>query len=238
MKQADQSSLRTSRRYIQRNGVKDSLFMMQGLAEAELAELCSRRDEVNVTSEVEDALTASLKDAMRVIEMIQHFRLSAEPPVVENAGRTGHWSSVPESVYQVLHAMTYECPFNNITILKILPHTLPEIPLAQVHLDSILFQLAANARRNIGDSSGIITIEAEAEVTPQKTFFKLRVSDTGPGVPLSEMDQIFDPLVVRDGRLVDNIALCLVRKLVEVNNGRIHVVSNARGASFIMQFEF
>ena len=226
---------------MKQDSLKDSLFVMQGLAQAELAELRRRKSsQVLFSQDVEDALSASLKDASRVIDMMQHFRQNAKQEGVPEQ-RAGY-SSIIESVYQVLHAMTYECPFNNITILKILPHTLPEIPVAQVHLDTILFQLAANARRNIGHSSGIITIEAASEIAEtemgEKTFFKIRVSDTGPGIPLATIDEIFDPLVMHKGKLIDNIALCLVRKLVEVNNGRIYATSSARGTSFIIDLEF
>ncbi len=212
----------------------DSLFMIRGLAEAEIVDLRSGDEALREkTYEVEDALAGAMRQASRVMDMMQHFRYSHyHEKAVE---MMGHDSVLKESVYQVLHAMSYECPLNRILVFKMIPAALSKVAMRTLHLDTILFQLIYNARKSIGEGSGIITIEADEKTKAGRQFISVRISDTGIGIAECDMPYVFDPVYSRVDRLRHTIALCIAKKLVEVNGGTMQAESSVRGNTFWME---
>ena len=187
-------------------------------------------------SEAREQLGSIFKKFSRIMEMIYHFR-----------GHTGYFESaaseslvnclVQDSVQEVLHAMTYEVSFANVTVLKIIPHDLAPVGLPQEHLDMILFQLIDNGRRSLGGRAGIVTIEVQEKnyLTPENRGGRrvyIRVSDTGPGLAETDMPYLFEPFFAGTQTRSRCLGLFMVKKIVEMHRGTIRVESSVRGNSF------
>jgi signal transduction histidine kinase len=216
----------------------NSLYMIKGIAENQLLTIRQEDSQEEQLDLAKRALSSTLKQASKVIEMIQYLRgLTAAPAKQDEICST----SVHDSLHQVLHAMSYEFPFRNITILKIIPHDLTPFPIARDHLDTLLFQLIYNARRSLKDGPGIITLEAQEytyfnrENQPM-LHYHLRVADTGAAIPPEELPHLFDPFFTSTAGNANHLGLYMVKKLVELNRGIIRVESTMKGTAFYLDF--
>jgi two-component system, NtrC family, sensor kinase len=181
----------------------------------------------------------------RLMEMIYHLRSTGSTG--STAGYFHERSSgglinclLQDSVQEVVRAMIYEFSFSNVTLLKIIPHDLEPVRMPQEHLDMILFQLIENARRALGGQPGIITIEAREEIvlSPENRSGRrlyLRVSDTGPGIPIPEMPYLFEPFYLGSEGNAHGLGLFTVKKITELYRGTIRVESSVRGTSFYLE---
>lgn len=98
------------------------------------------------------------------------------------------------------------------------------------YLELILTNLLSNAFKYT--DMGIITVKAYLE----KNQLILKVIDTGCGIPENMKDKIFDRFYQGDNHNVGSgIGLSLVKNLVELHHGTIHVESRVgEGSSFIV----
>ena len=110
-------------------------------------------------------------------------------------------------------------------------------PSLQIHadrnlLDQVLLNLVKNAVDALGDTaSPEITIKARLDYGR----VLLQVSDNGPGIPASVLDQVFVPFFTtkRDG---SGIGLSLSRQIMTAHGGEIAVVSQAGGTMVSLVF--
>lgn len=95
-------------------------------------------------------------------------------------------------------------------------------------LRQILVNLIDNARRHTPED-GVVTVSA----TRDEDFAKIRVRDTGCGIPLEKRDDVFERFVRldtsrqrvedEDGRTGSGLGLAIVKQLVEAHGGRVWV---------------
>ena len=110
-------------------------------------------------------------------------------------------------------------------------------PSLQIHadrnlLDQVLLNLVKNAVDALGDTaSPEITIKARLDYGR----VLLQVSDNGPGIPASVLDQVFVPFFTtkRDG---SGIGLSLSRQIMTAHGGEIAVASKAGGTMVSLVF--
>jgi len=116
---------------------------------------------------------------------------------------------------------------------------LPEEPLwvkaDPVRLEQIVSNLLINAAKFTGQGKQIrLSLEREA------THAVLRVCDQGIGIPPEMQERIFEPFVQVEGTRTNGglgLGLPLVRQLVQLHNGSVHVQSegSGRGSEFIVR---
>jgi two-component system, sporulation sensor kinase A len=208
------------------------------LAEEFLAEIArEHREAKEFIDRAQEAIGSTIERSNRIIQLIHHFRAQSCPAEikVENAA-----TLIRDCTFQVLRAMQYEFPMERITILKILPHDLEPVPMAREHLETLLFQLIYHAREALKNCAGIITIEACEKTylsseNRSKSRFTLRISDSGFGIPESQLEHIFDPMAALLNAKAA-MGLCLVKKIVDHYRGTIQVETSARGTSFYLEF--
>lgn len=116
-----------------------------------------------------------------------------------------------------------------------LESNLNSIKVNKAALDQIMINLVANA---IKYNDKEIT-EIVIEVIDEKTFYKIIVSDNGPGISKKyheKIFQIFEVLSAEDrfGESGNGIGLATVKKTIESLGGTIHVESEiGKGAKFV-----
>lgn len=115
-----------------------------------------------------------------------------------------------------------------------LPDDLPKIfaPLAAVEL--VLRNIVMNAAKHHDKGHGIIHISA---VTVDNEVI-VTISDDGPGIPAEYQEKVFrlfQTLKSRDELEGSGMGLALVKKTMEMHDGRVEVLSDGkRGTSFIL----
>ncbi len=231
--------LSADKKPLRKNGLH-SLYQIKDIAASCLDQLKKESDSNprDLLRKANAALSQTMQQARRVIEMIHHFR-SLDSPVRSGEDRE---TSIRDSVFQVLRAMQYEFPLHHITVLKILPHDLPPVSLAPEHLEAVLFQLVYNARQAIGAGEGIITVEAAEKIYLSKenktsSRLALRVSDTGEKIPEDSLPHLFDPFFTNEeGEPASGLGLYLVKKIMDYYSGTIRVETSPNGTSFYLEF--
>ncbi len=123
--------------------------------------------------------------------------------------------------------------------LAFLASGIPTLYLDQPQLRQILFNLIGNAVKFT--SKGEITVSLVFEKTnSNKGILTLKVSDTGPGIPLEDQDKLFEPFIQMTRMRGTNasgtgtgLGLAIVKKIVELEGGTLSLQSEiGQGSTF------
>jgi signal transduction histidine kinase len=110
---------------------------------------------------------------------------------------------------------------------------LPKIVADRVQLQQVFMNLMLNAIEAMKDSAGESTV-GEFTVKSQLLDGQLQVSvsDTGPGLPAGNVDQIFSAFFTTKSQ-GSGMGLAISRSIVESHGGRLWAAANdGRGATF------
>jgi signal transduction histidine kinase len=115
-----------------------------------------------------------------------------------------------------------------------LAKSLPQVNLDTARIRQVVLNLLTNAQKFT--QHGSVTLSARS--LPQQTQAQISVSDTGPGIPADQLEQIFErfwqaqqPLELRQRGAGLGLAIC--RELVERHGGQIWAESApGAGATF------
>ncbi|MEA5098373.1 MAG: ATP-binding protein, partial [Burkholderiaceae bacterium] len=99
-------------------------------------------------------------------------------------------------------------------------------------LTQILMNLVKNSIEAMPDG-GLVQIVNNGHVRQDdKTFLKIAITDTGPGLPQTIVDNLFRPVNSTKGESHRGLGLSIVHDLVGKSNGRIDCSSSSKGTSF------
>jgi signal transduction histidine kinase len=136
-------------------------------------------------------------------------------------------------VVQTVQASTESLAAEKKLGLRIeLPDVLPPARGDQRRIAQVLLNLVGNAIK-FTDAGEVVV-----SVTVDETTFEIAVTDTGPGIPASEQQQIFEEFHQVDSSSTrkkggTGLGLAISRRIVELHGGRIWVESEpGRGSSF------
>jgi len=108
------------------------------------------------------------------------------------------------------------------------PSVLPPAFVDPWQIEQVLVNLVTNAYQAMAEG-GRLTIVADLI---EGDSIRIRVSDTGCGIPEENMGKVFEPLFTTRTRGI-GLGLALSRNLVEANGGRIEVESEVgKGSTF------
>ncbi|WP_417389785.1 two-component system sensor histidine kinase NtrB [Gimesia sp.] len=110
--------------------------------------------------------------------------------------------------------------------VKLAEESLPTIKADPVHMDQVLLNLALNALQAMPDGGTLsIGLQKEGE------WLRIKVTDTGRGIPVEYRDRIFDPyFTTRNEGTGMGLALC--EKIVRQHDGTIDLKTGAEGTTF------
>ena len=122
--------------------------------------------------------------------------------------------------------------------LSLYEQEIPSLLLNRDAITQVLTILLDNARHYTPASGKI-----ELELTRHRNKIQIRVSDTGPGVPDSEKEKIFQRFyrgeTSRSSRGHFGLGLSIAAEIVKKHNGRIWVQDAAGGgAEFVVELPF
>lgn len=105
-----------------------------------------------------------------------------------------------------------------------------QVTVNRTRIEQILVNLIVNAVDAIGDTAGRITIA----VTPHGKRVVCTVTDTGPGIPLEQLEQIFEPFFsTKPPEEGTGLGLPVAREIVQTYGGNLTVTTEpGRGTIF------
>jgi signal transduction histidine kinase len=105
---------------------------------------------------------------------------------------------------------------------------LPKIMVDRVQLQQVFMNLMLNGIEAMKDSGGELTVKSEL----QDGQLQFLVSDTGVGLPMEKMDQIFSAFFTTKPQ-GSGMGLAVSRSIVESHGGRLWAAANdGQGATF------
>jgi signal transduction histidine kinase len=106
---------------------------------------------------------------------------------------------------------------------------LPVVMADRVQLQQVFMNLMLNAVEAMKDSGGELTLKSQLEQDGQLLF---SVSDTGPGLPAVNVDQIFSAFFTTKPK-GSGMGLAISCSIVESHGGRLWATANnGHGAAF------
>jgi PAS domain S-box-containing protein len=132
-------------------------------------------------------------------------------------------------IHEMLTLLEGEANRYSITMRTDLAAELPEIMADRVQLQQVFMNLMLNAIEAMQDSGGELTVKSELEQDRQLLF---SVSDTGPGLPTGNVDEIFSAFFTTKPQ-GSGMGLAISRSIVESHGGQLWASANSgRGATF------
>jgi len=131
-------------------------------------------------------------------------------------------------VHEMLTLLKGEATRSSIATRTELAAELPEIMADRVQLQQVFMNLMLNAFEAMRDSGGELTVKSEL----QDGQLQFSVSDTGVGLPMEKMDQIFSAFFTTKPQ-GSGMGLAISRSIVESHGGQLWATANnGRGATF------
>jgi PAS domain S-box-containing protein len=159
----------------------------------------------------------------RAAEIISHIRslYRKSPPQSELI-------DVNEIVHEIFTLLQGEAIRYSVAMRSELAGELPKIKADRVQLQQVFMNLILNALEAMGDEGGELTVKSQRQ-DGQLLFL---VSDTGPGLPVGNVDQIFSAFFTTKPQ-GSGMGLAISRSIVESHGGRLWATANnGRGATF------
>ena len=206
----------------------------------------------SLAHEIKQPIAAAITSANSCIEWLTH-----EPPNLDRARaaasridkygnraaeiidriRSFYRKSLPQRelvdvngiIQEMLTLLDGEATRSSVAIRTELAAELPAVMTDRVQLQQVFMNLMLNAIEVMKDSGGELTVNSEVERHGQLLF---SVSDTGPGLPAGNVDQIFSAFFTTKPQ-GSGMGLTISRTIVESHGGRLWATANdGRGATF------
>jgi len=112
--------------------------------------------------------------------------------------------------------------------LQIEPH-LPPIDIERWQMVQAIVNILQNAADAMDDlDRRVLSITA----CLQEDFVQIVVSDTGTGIPRSNLSKIFEPFFTTKGDQGTGLGLFITKQVVQEHDGTVTVETSSRGTSF------
>ena len=170
------------------------------------------------------AATRIHRDGNRAAEIIDRIR-----SFYKNSPPQRELVDVNRIIHEILTLLNGEAIRSSVAMRTELAADLPEVMADRVQLQQVFMNLMLNAIEAMKDSGGELTVKSQPGQDGQPMF---SVSDTGPGLPVENVDQIFSAFFTTKSQ-GSGMGLAISRSIVESHDGRMWASSNnGRGATF------
>lgn len=181
------------------------------------------------TSELQGAMNRVVVNAERAGNIIRQMRafVRNEQPVLESA-------DINALIREVHGLTTGDANRHHVRIVLELAAELPPVEVSAIQIQQVLVNLIRNAVEAVdGERSqgGEREVRVQSRSTIDGQAVEIHVVDTGPGIPESMHQSLFEPFITRraDGL---GLGLSISRSIIEAHGGRISLENrNEPGAS-------
>jgi PAS domain S-box-containing protein len=129
-------------------------------------------------------------------------------------------------IHEMLTLLEGEATRSSIAMRTDLFTSLPKIMVDRVQLQQVFMNLMLNAIEAMKDSSGELTVKSQL----QDGQLQFSVSDTGVGLPLEKMEQIFSAFFTTKPQ-GSGMGLAISRSIVESHGGHLWASANSGGGA-------
>lgn len=158
----------------------------------------------------------------RLIREILDYARYMEPTLAEE--------DLNEVVESCLYFIQVKAGGHSITIVKDLAPGLPRVRLDRQQIKQVLLNLFLNAVEAMADRGGRLTVKTHRLIkSTGEPWVQVEVADTGPGIPVADLEHIFDPFYTTkhqsEEREGTGLGLTIVHQIIQEHRGYIEVNS-------------
>jgi len=190
-----------------------------------LHKIYDKEESLDKVKRIIEQLQSASNKIKAVIKRVMDFSKPSVPKFV--------LTDINQPIEEALKLSLVSMRKSGITIEKAL---FGDLPLCQIdpHLiEEAILNLITNATEALKNVEGPKRIEVSSSVKDNRLL--VRVSDSGPGVPLNLKDQIFDPFYTTKGGGT-GIGLSICHRIITDHGGSLHVsTSKWGGAEFMIE---
>ncbi|MEX0732553.1 MAG: MASE1 domain-containing protein [Aquisalimonadaceae bacterium] len=197
------------------------------------AQACRRLlDKPESTPELRNALDRVVVNADRAGNIIRQMRafVRNEEPVLESADMN--------ALIREVHGLTVgDAIRHQVHITLALASDLPPVAVSPIQIQQVLVNLIRNAVEavdGVETEKGDRVVSVKSSLAEDRHAVEVRVADTGPGIPETMRESLFEPFVTRRVEGL-GLGLSISRSIIEAHGGRItledqgdHAVSGAQ----------
>lgn len=142
--------------------------------------------------------------------------------------------SVNELLESTLKLLKTQPIFLNVKIKCFLDNTLPQINIDPGYIQQVFINIIMNGVEAM-EGQGELTLKSE--LSPDKEFVQVSISDTGPGIPPEHLKKIFEPFFTTKGASHGvGLGLSISKRIIDDHKGTIEVFSEVgKGATFVIK---
>ena len=174
----------------------------------------------------------------RASKIINHMREFGRKSEVKREG-----VQVNVALNRALEIFSQQLKLREIEVVKELQENLPPVMANANRLEQVFINLLINARDAIEEKWGRVDRKDAAKRIVVKThlidgFVKIEISDTGRGIPKSQVDKIFEPFfTTKEVGRGTGLGLSISYGIVQDYDGTIEVKTReGQGSTFIIRF--
>jgi PAS domain S-box-containing protein len=181
-------------------------------------------------ADMTSALSEIVNDANRASDIIARIRaLSKKAPLKMEA------LQVRDLVTDILSLVRHELTKRRIELETVLPGDLSPVLGDRIQLQQVLLNLVINsieAMKKVPEDRRRLCIEAQPNVSEDKPFVLVTVTDSGLGLKVEDLSKLFESFYTTKAEGM-GMGLAISRSIVEGHGGRLWATSNPDfGATF------
>jgi PAS domain S-box-containing protein len=191
------------------------------------AELLKERlaDDPQGLSDIQEVIAQTLRCKKIVAELLEFSR--------QSIGQTSSFS-LAYLIGQCLNLLVNQSLFHNIHVVTKIDPNMPEMVGDIGQLQQVFTNLFINAADAM-EGKGLLTVTADYH--PEPSRFVIKVSDTGPGIPVTVRDKIFDIFfTTKPVGKGTGLGLAISRNIIQLHGGTISIdCPSGGGTTFVIE---
>ena len=182
---------------------------------------------------IEDKSDQNIKDVQEIIDQTLRCKKIVSELLEFSRQTVGHVTSftVNELIDKSLNLLINQALFQDVTVVKELDDNLPVMAGDMGQLQQVFTNLFINA---VDAMEGKGSLSISARFNSDREIFRIKVSDTGPGIPHDMLDKIFDIFfTTKPVGKGTGLGLSITKNIIQLHGGDITVDSSpGRGTVF------
>jgi signal transduction histidine kinase len=143
------------------------------------------------------------------------------------------FTDINDLLKQTLMFVAQHPESRNITRVDEMTHDLPPVWIDRKQIQQVILNISLNAMQAMADG-GVLTVETDLFQKDKKSWVRIRVTDTGPGIAPEIRVKIFVPFFTTKTQGT-GLGLPICRQLMENNGGSLSVESElGKGTEFTL----
>jgi signal transduction histidine kinase len=204
--------------------IHNPLTIISGKAQV----LLLQKERNQLDQRVEEVLKTIVKQTKRAADITRKLLMFSQ-----GSGAPKESLKLEQVLEDTIALVSYQTSLDGIEITRKIVNAIPPI-YANVHeMREIFLNLILNAVQSVGSKG---KIHCEINYQPQNLIIEILISDTGCGIPESQLDKVFNPFFTTRSDGV-GLGLFVTKQIVHRYGGSIRVESKpGEGSLFMIRF--